>query len=74
MTARREVISQEQAARLIKVAREAGGGSDWALLHIMLALIAFIGRESEEMRTSTALELVRLAMRLDPHVESVRWN
>jgi hypothetical protein len=70
----RSVISSEEAQRLIEIARAAGGGSDWALLHVLLALIAHLGRESDSMRCAVALQLIRLAMKLDPDCECVSWN
>jgi hypothetical protein len=69
-----DIIPPEMAARLIAAARAAGGGSDWTSIRVLLSLLTAFGSQNDALRCATALELIRLAMRLDPHCEHVRWN
>ena len=73
-----DIISPDTAARLIATARAAaraaGGGSDSTVIRLMLCLVRNFASQSDALRTATALDLIRLAMQLDPDCEHVRWN
>jgi hypothetical protein len=70
----REVISEEQAARLVAACRAAGAGDDWIAVLVLLTLLKFFARQGDAMQTAVALEMARLAVRLDPHIARVSWN
>jgi hypothetical protein len=74
VTAQREIISAEQAEKLVAACRAAGAGDDYVAVQIILALLRFFARQNDSMRVAVALELIRAAMQLDPDCEHVRWN
>jgi hypothetical protein len=70
----REIISAEQAEKLVAACRAAGAGDDYVAVQVILCLLRFFARENDSMATAVALELIRTALKIDPHVQAVRWN
>jgi hypothetical protein len=72
MTQQRSIITAEQTQKLVN-ATLAAGGTEWGAILILVTLIKFFA-QTDSLKAAAAIQLVRLAMFLDPHCEHVSWN
>jgi len=64
-----------QVRRVVDACREASTtGSNLEMALLLLCCVKLFASLSPTARTAVALELIRLALWLDPHAETVQWQ